>query len=70
MNINLKSITCNCGCVYTCPKLYNKIVKEYDDMRGNEQKFYAKINIPEKKKMIRLLCPKCDKLGYQVEFKK
>ena len=70
MNINLKSITCNCGCVYTCPKSHNKIVKEYDDMRGNEQKFYAKINIPEKKKMIRLLCPKCDKLGYQVEFKK
>ena len=72
MHIDLKSITCECGCIYTCPKSHNKIVNEYDEMRGNKQKFYAKVNEVDKKdgtKIIRLLCPKCDKLGYQTELK-
>ena len=71
MHINLKSITCECGCIYTCPKSHNKIAKEYDEMRGSKQKFYAKVNEVKTKthKMIRLLCPSCGKLGYQVEEK-
>jgi len=71
MHINLKSISCECGCIYTCPGSINRNVKEYDKERGNKKKFYAKVNEVDTKKgkMVRLLCPQCDKLGYQTEFK-
>ena len=71
MHINLKSITCKCGCIYTCPKSYNEIIKEYDDMRGNREKFYGKINKVKKtdKLTVSLSCPKCNNIGYKSEFK-